>query len=56
MKFRNQFLKYKLNQKEGDEGGEEGGGGGGEDQAAIILDLQSQMTKVLAKNDELAKH
>jgi len=52
MKFRNQFLKYKLNQKEGDDSGD-GGGGGGEDQTAVIADLQSQLTKVLAKNDEL---
>lgn len=51
MKFRNQFLKYKTHFKEGE--GEGGGGGGDDDKDATIADLQTQLKKVLDKNEEL---
>ena len=56
MKFRNQFLKYSVFAKDGEDGGEGGGGDagkGGEDHTAVIADLKSQLSKVLAKNEEL---
>lgn len=50
---RNQFLKYRLNSVEGEDGGEGGGGDNGNDNAAALEALRKEFDAVKAKNDEL---
>jgi len=52
MIFRNQFLKYKLNLKEGDNE-DEGGGGGGKDLQAQLDKALLDIDKIKANRDEL---